>query len=122
MRAGALNGQQPRHRTQNAVQAFTLVHGADGSVTTQAVGTPKFITDREGNEYRNANKPELIPVAGGEYMLHMANYRPNGGNPVRYAQVLDKTGTPIPLTNADLTGKAGGKYKIIMQKNNDDCD
>ena len=44
------------------------------------MGTGKFVTDNVGQDYRNANKPELVPINAGKNMLLMFNYRPQGTN------------------------------------------
>ena len=120
MQSGALNGTQPVHRQQAACMPIALTQGADGSVGATAMGAGKFVTDNVGQDYRNANKPEIMPINGGMNMLLMFNYRPQGtNNTVRYAKVLDAACNEIPVKNA-----AGQTQKqvVIMQKNNDDCD
>jgi hypothetical protein len=120
MRSGALNGVQPVHRQQAACTPIALAQNTDGSVSAKTTGTGQFVTDNIGQDYRNANKPEIMPINGGNNMLLMFNYRPQGTNDTnRYVKVLDKTGKPIPIT--DVNGVTR-KQVLIMHKDNDNCD
>jgi hypothetical protein len=121
MRTGALStGEQPKHNVQDACSPLELVQAADGSIGMVKSPGERFVTDNDGNEYRNGNKPELMPVNGGKNMLLMFNYQPAGGSDtIRYAKVLDPSCKEVPVRDAD--GKAQ-KQVLIMHKRNDDCD
>ncbi len=121
MRTGRLStGEAPVHRMQAACVPLELTQGTDGTVTFQKLPGEKFVTDNRGNEYRNANKPELMPIDGGKYMLLMFNYQPNNSNDTRrYVKVLDMQCNEMPLVDANGNSR---KQVQIMHKNNDDCD
>jgi len=120
MRSGELNGALPTDRMQGACTPIKLVQGAGGVVTAEKVPGERFISDNRGNEYRNFNKPELMPINGGKNMLVMFNYQPAGGNDTkRYVKVLDSACKEIPIVNA---GNQAQKQIVVMAKNNDDCD
>ncbi len=122
MRTGALStGETPIHRMQAACTPIELTQ----DVGTGVIGMVRrpgetFITDNDGNEYRNANKPQLMPINNGKNMLVMFNYQPEGTMDTRrYAKVLDASCNQIPITNANGDPR---KQVLIMAKNNDDCD
>jgi hypothetical protein len=121
MRTGALpSGERPVHNVQDACSPLELTQAADGSVSLVKRPGERFVTDNDGNEYRNGNKPELMPVNGGKNMLLMFNYQPDGGSDtIRYAKVLDASCNEVPVR--DASGKAQ-KQVVIMAKRNDDCD
>lgn len=121
MRTGALpSGERPVHRMQGACTPLDLVQAADGSVGLQKTTGERFISDNDGNEYRNFNKPELMPINGGKNMLVMFNYQPRGTNDTRrFAKVLDSQCNEVRIKDSD--GRVR-KQVQIMAKNNDDCD
>lgn len=121
MRTSALaGGARPVNRMQGACTPIKLTQGADGKVAIEKLPGEKFISDNNGNEKRNFNKPELMPINGGKNMLVMFNYRPQGANNTRrYAKVLDASCNEVPVQNAQ--GQTA-KQVLIMQKNNDNCD
>jgi hypothetical protein len=121
MRTGALpSGERPLHNVQDACSPLELTQAADGSVSLVKRAGERFVTDNDGNENRNGNKPELMPVNGGKNMLLMFNYQPDGGSDtIRYAKVLDASCNEVPVR--DASGKAQ-KQVVIMAKRNDDCD
>lgn len=122
MRTGALpSGEKPVHNMQGACTPVELVQSVDGSVTFQKIpGKERFISDNNGNEYRNFNKPGLVPINGGKNLLVTFNYQPNGTNDTRrYAKVLDQDCNLVPVKNGN--GQTV-KQVQIMAKNNDDCD
>ena len=121
MRTGALpSGERPVHNVQDACSPLELTQAADGSVSLVKRPGERFVTDNDGNENRNGNKPELMPVNGGKNMLLMFNYQPDGGSDtIRYAKVLDASCNEVPVR--DASGKAQ-KQVVIMAKRNDDCD
>jgi hypothetical protein len=121
MRTGALStGETPVHNVQDACTPLELEQAADGSVGLVKGAGERFVTDNDGNEHRNGNKPELMPVNGGKNMLLMFNYQPDGGSDtIRYAKVLDASCKEVPVR--DAAGKTQ-KQVQIMHKRNDDCD
>jgi hypothetical protein len=121
MRTGALStGARPVHNMQAACTPIEMVQAADGSVGLAKRQGERFVTDNDGNEYRNANKPELMPINGGQNMLLMFNYQPDGGSDtIRYAKVLDASCNEVPVR--DASGRSQ-KQVEIMAKEDDDCD
>jgi hypothetical protein len=122
MRTGALStGETPVHRMQAACTPFELTQDpGTGAIAMERRPGEKFITDNDGNEYRNANKPQLMPINNGKNMLVMFNYQPNNTMDTRrYAKVLDQSCNLIPVTNGNGETR---KQVLIMAKNNDDCD
>jgi hypothetical protein len=121
MRTGALStGERPVHNVQDACSPLEMVQAADGSVGLRKNPGERFVTDNDGNEYRNGNKPELMPINGGKNMLLMFNYQPDGGSDtIRYAKVLDQSCNEVAVR--DASGRAQ-KQVEIMHKNDDDCD
>jgi hypothetical protein len=121
MHSGAINGVTPTHRQQATCTPIQLMQNADGSVSATADTTKsKFVTDNVGEDYRNANKPELVPINGGKNMLLMFNYRPQGTNDTnRYVKVLDANCNTVPITDAAGTTR---KQVRVMHKDNDNCD
>jgi MYXO-CTERM domain-containing protein len=106
-----LNGVRPTRRVQLAMIPFHLVQEADGSISaaTDMAGA-RFVTQNDGNEYRNANHPTAYAAFDGNTICTEYNYQPNGTNDTkRYLQCFDKTGaTVLPQTQ-------------IYAKDNDDC-
>jgi MYXO-CTERM domain-containing protein len=120
MRSGPINDALPPHRTQLACFPFKLVSGANGAVTADKLPGEKFVTDNDGDEYRNGHKPSVLPVCGGKAVLLTYNYQEKGaGNTRRYAKVLDSECNAITIKNGKGETK---KQVVIMAKNNDDCD
>jgi hypothetical protein len=121
MRTGALpSGERPVHNMQDACTPLELVQAADGSVGLTKRPGERFVTDNDGNEYRNGNKPELMPINDGQHMLLMFNYQPDGGSDtIRYAKVLDQSCKEVPVR--DARGRTV-KQVEIMAKEDDDCD
>jgi len=106
-----LNGVRANHRIQLAMVPFHLTQAADGSVSAVAdLAGARYVTDNDGNEYRNANHPIAYSVFGGTNICAEYNYQPNDGtNTKRYIQCFDTTGaTVLPQTQ-------------IYAKSNDDC-
>jgi MYXO-CTERM domain-containing protein len=120
MQSASINGQAPVHRQQAACYPVKLTQAADGSVTAQSNGAPRFVTANIGQDYRNANKPEITPINGGKNMLLTYNYRPNGTNDTnRYAKVLDAQCNEVPVVDANGQART---HVLIMHKDNDNCD
>ena len=78
--------------------------------TIGQVGGARFVTNNQGNEYRNANHPIAYSIAGGTAICAEYNYqRNNGNNTERYLECFNQSGaTILPQTR-------------IYAKNNDDC-
>jgi len=108
-------------RIQLALVPFALVKNPDGSVAAKAdftglgtntaqTGGARFVTDNQGNEYRNANHPIAYAIAGGNAICAEYNYQPNNtNNTERYMECFNASGATImPQTR-------------IYAKNNDDC-
>ena len=70
----------------------------------------KFVTNNQGNEYRNANAPTAFTINNGTVIVATYNYQPNNtNNTQRYAMAFSATGTVLmPQT-------------LIYAKTNDDC-
>ena len=80
----------------------------------------KFISDNNGNENRNFNKPEIIVINGGKNFAVEFNYQPNGSNDTkRYIKVFNWDGTVVPVLK-NGNGQTQ-KQVVVMAKNNDDC-
>jgi MYXO-CTERM domain-containing protein len=108
MRSGEINGQLPNDRIQLAMVPFHLEQATDGSVGVVADMTgAKFITNNNGNEYRNANTPSAFTINGNVACVEY-NYQPNNDTQ-RYLQCYNQAGTKIL-----------GQTKVYA-KNNDDC-
>jgi uncharacterized protein (TIGR03382 family) len=101
-----------RHRMQLSVTPFSLTQNTTtGAVDiVPDVSKSRFVTDNEGNEYRNANAPCAFPIFNGEYVAVKYNYQDNNsGDTKAYLQVFDKTGaTVMPQT-------------LLFAKQNDDA-
>lgn len=121
MRTGALDsGETPVNRMQGSCTPLELIQNPDGSLGFQKLPGEKFISKLRGNEYRQFNKPELMPINNGKNMLVMFNWQPEGTNDTRrYAKVLDENCNEIPIV--DGNGQQRTQVQI-MAKNNDDCD
>ncbi len=106
-----LNGTRAQDRMQLAMVPFHLAQGADGSVSAVVDMTgARFVTNNDGNEYRNANHPSTFTAFDGNTICAEYNYQPNNSNDTkRYLQCFDKTG-------ATVLGQTQ-----IYAKNNDDC-
>lgn len=114
---GTAMESSPEYNMQLALSYLELGVATDGSFTVQrAAATPYDVwaTNNDGDENRNANKPEGYPIMGGKYIVLEYNYRPeNENNTDRYAAIFDQQLNRIPIDGQDQV--------IVMQKNNDDC-
>jgi hypothetical protein len=120
MQSGSIGGTSPVHRQQVACTPIALAQGADGAVGATVTGTARFVTDNIGQDYRNGNKPEILPINGGKNMLLMYNYRPEGTTDTnRYAKVLDAQCNELPVVDANGNSD---KHILIMHKDSDNCD
>jgi len=109
--ATEINGQPANHRVQLGLVPFTLVKNTDGSIAATANMTAaKFVTNNDGDEYRNSHNPEAFALPGGQLIAVAYNYQPQGTNDTkRYMQVFNSAGVAVmPQT-------------LYFAKNNDDC-
>jgi uncharacterized protein (TIGR03382 family) len=108
-------------RIQLALVPFALVKNSDGTISAKAdftglgsntdvTGGARFVTNNNGNEYRNANHPIAYQIADGHAICAEYNYQPNNtNNTERYLECFNESGaTILPQTR-------------IYAKNNDDC-
>jgi uncharacterized protein (TIGR03382 family) len=109
--ATEINGQPAPDRIQLGVVPFSLTQNTDGSVqATMDMTKARFATNNNGNEYRNANHPSVLPIMDGKLMAVRYNYQPNNTNNTEaYLQIFDATGKSVLAQTR------------IMRKNNDDC-
>jgi uncharacterized protein (TIGR03382 family) len=121
--ANATISHKPTDRIQLAMLPFSLAKGADGTISamgdwtgvtatgitnTATTGGARFVTNNNGNEYRNANTPHAYAIADGAAICAEYNYQPNN-NTERYMQCFNTAGaTVMPQTR-------------IYAKTNDDC-
>jgi MYXO-CTERM domain-containing protein len=120
MRSGPINGALPPHRTQVACSPFQLVAGAGGVVNAEKLPGERFVTNNDGDEYRNGHKPSVVACNGGKNFCLMYNYQPDGdGNTKRWMKVLGLNGEDVPMTDGNGNSQS---QVLIMAKNNDDCD
>ncbi|MEZ4404210.1 MAG: hypothetical protein R3B06_29580 [Kofleriaceae bacterium] len=113
----------PNHRMQAALTALETYVEADGRLSVKRPATAQFdvwATDNDGNEYRNANKPEIAYINGGKNIAVFFNYQANGsGDTKRYAKVFNPH-TLQPVTIKNGNGQVQDQV-VVMAKNNDDC-
>ena len=112
---------KPTDRIQLALVPFALVKNADGSVAAKAdftglgtntdtTGGARFVTNNQGNEYRNANHPIAYAIADGNAICAEYNYQPNNtNNTERYMECFNTAGATVMAQTK------------IYAKNNDDC-
>jgi uncharacterized protein (TIGR03382 family) len=109
-----LNGGAPRpatRRVQLSAVPFSLVQAADGSVEVAPdITKSKFVTNNNGNEYRQAHASTAFTADNGAAVCVQYNYQPqNGGDTKLWIQCFDSTGAnKLAQTEA-------------FAKNNDDC-
>lgn len=99
------------HRVQLSMTKVDLAQDASGSVIANADAAGSiYLTDNDGNEYRNANHPNGV-VFDEEFALITYNYQAQNTNDTkRYGMVVNIT-----------TGDIMMQQSLIMAKNNDDC-
>jgi MYXO-CTERM domain-containing protein len=99
------------HRMQLAAIPFQLTQGPMGHVKVTAdpvVGT--FVTDNDGNEYRNANAPVAFKLKGVDKVCVKYNYQPNNSNDTKaYIQCFNPDAS-VALAQTEM-----------FAKNNDDA-
>jgi MYXO-CTERM domain-containing protein len=96
-----LNGEPVTDRANLACTSVTLTE--TGPVTN----IDKYVTQNDGNQYRNAHASVAVPIDGGKAVAVFYNYRPNN-NTERYVQVFDGQCNSLSAQTR------------VMQKNNDD--
>lgn len=120
-------------RIQLSMVPFALEQTADGSVTARATGPGEFVTNNDGNEYRNANHPYAFALDANNMCVEY-NYQANNTNDTkRYIQCFNSTtgartlaqGNAIFAKNNDdasmnqsgapltVTQKIGNKYQVV---------
>jgi len=99
------------HRMQLAAVPLSLAQDATGKVMVTADATKgTFVTNNDGNEYRNANSPVAFKLFGGKLIGVKYNYQPNNtNNTAAYIQIFNQAGVPVL------------KQTEMFAKNNDDC-
>src|SRR5690606_17923447 len=107
------------NRIQLAMIPFELVQDpATGAVSVKAnyaglrsntaqTGGARFITNNNGNEYRNSHHPDAFRIADNVVCVQY-NYQPNNDTR-RYAQCFDPAGRTLMAQTQ------------VYAKNNDDC-
>jgi hypothetical protein len=125
---GTAREQLPVDRMQCALTIMETYQEADGSVALKRATTSPysmFITDNEGNEYRNCNKPQVLLVNKGQQFAVEFNYQPNGTNDTRrYMKIFNwPTATSEAAVVPVLKNAQGQTQKQIQvfAKNNDDA-
>lgn len=116
------NGQ----RMQGACAPIELAKSAAGPTEARAVpGTqPLFVTNNNGNEYRNFNFPAAYAINGGKNFVVLYNAQLNSNDTKRYAMVVDAQCNTIPVTGGQTGQPAPTRNNpgaVVMAKNNDDC-
>ncbi|MDQ3334152.1 MAG: GlyGly-CTERM sorting domain-containing protein [Myxococcota bacterium] len=97
-------------RMQLAAVPFILKQDAAGAVVAEPnMATAKFVTNNNGDEYRNANLPSAMTVGDNSCVEY--NYQINGGNDTkRYIKCFNPTTLAVTL-----------EQTLLFEKNNDDC-
>ena len=112
---GTAMQQEAPIRMQCSVSALELSVDATGAFQLQRPASApydRFITNNDGNEYRNCNKPQLYVINGGANVAVEYNYQPDN-HTYRYMQIMDWDGNSIPINGADKA--------IVMRKEGDNC-
>lgn len=98
-----IDGQLPNHRMQLLCSSVSIDPTAGPTLNAM-----KYVTNNDGNRYRNANHPESVLIDGGKAVAVYYNYAP-GNRARRYVQVFGPGCTQLaPQTE-------------VMAKNDDDC-
>jgi MYXO-CTERM domain-containing protein len=121
----AAGEQSPNNNMQCAVSVLDLgLDTTNGGFTVArpTTGTgmyDRFLTDNDGNEYRNCNRPGLVTINGGALVAFYYNYQPNNSsNTERWVQVLRWDGTAVTIRDANGNQRT---QVSVQQKDNDDC-
>jgi uncharacterized protein (TIGR03382 family) len=108
-----LNGVRANRRIQGALIPFDLVNEGGTIKAVPNMTGAKYITNNNGNEYRQFNNSTVstVKVGNQDYAIVQYNYQENNGNgnTERYIQVFKSDGTLV-------LGQS-----VINAKNNDDC-
>lgn len=125
---GTPREQSPVNRMQAALTIMELYQEADGSVALRKDPQSPysmFITDNDGNEYRNANIPSVHLVNGGKQFAVEFNYQPEGTNDTRrYMKVFNWPTATTEAAVVPVLKNANGQTQKQIQvfaKNNDDA-
>ena len=113
------------NRVQGSVVPFSLVQNADGSVEAKPdLSKSRFITNNNGDEWRNAHAGATFTLASGTEICHEYNYQPNGGGDTQlYIQCFDQSGATLLgqtlafAKNNDDAAMAEAKEALISSKN-----
>ena len=95
---GELNGVKANRRIQGGMIPFTLVNEGGTIQALPNMAAAKFITNNNGNEYRqfNASKGSVVNVGGKNYAIVRYNFQPQGTNDTkRYLQIFDEDGNQV---------------------------
>lgn len=95
---GELNGVKANRRIQGGMIPFTLVNEGGTIQAVPDMTRAKFITDNNGNEYRqfNASKGSIVEIGGKQYAVVRYNFQPQGTNDTkRYLQIFDEDGIQV---------------------------
>ncbi len=95
---GEINGIKANRRIQGGMIPFTLVNEGGTIQALPDATKAKFITDNNGNEYRqfNASKVSVVEVGGKQYAVVRYNFQPQGTNDTkRYLQIFDEDGNQM---------------------------
>ncbi len=118
---GTPQESSPVHQMQCALTALETFQDPDGAVNVRrptAASADTWLTDNDGNEYRNCNKPEVFVINGGKNVAIEFNYQPAGQNDTkRYMKIVDWDGKIVQVQNAQGQTQ---KQVLVMAKNNDD--
>jgi MYXO-CTERM domain-containing protein len=112
----------PEFQVQCSLTALETYQLADGTVSVRrpaAAPYDKFVTDNDGNEYRNCHKPELVSINGDQNVALFFNYQDAGsGDTKRWVKIFDWLGNEVTLR--DQNGQPQEQV-VVMAKDNDDC-
>jgi uncharacterized protein (TIGR03382 family) len=111
-------------RVQLAAVPFVLEQAPDGSVTAKSdLSKSQFVTNNDGNEYRNANHPHAFALDGTKACVEYNHQPQNSNDTRRYLQCFDQTGANIlPQTqifaknNDDASMNASGRVLELTKK------
>jgi hypothetical protein len=98
-----LSGVTPNNR----VQMFCAASRID-PVTGPEMVTMRYVTNNEGDRYRNAHHPRVAPIFGGTAAAVLYNYAPG-----------DRAQTYMTIFGPDCQQLS--PMTLVMAKNNDDC-
>jgi hypothetical protein len=118
-----LNGTAANRRVQLSATPFTLDQDTDGSVVAKPnLAAAKFVTNNNGNEYRQAHVNVAFAIDGGNAICTQYNWQPQGTNDTKlYIQCFDKDlKVVMPQTEAfaknndDVCGSIEGNVPALI--------